>query len=868
MSQYNRQEEAHQLSHMLILVSYTVLSLGLMVETLLMSWELWTLPMIAVGVAACWLVHIRQRMNAHQRIWIYTTLIMGTFFFYGIHVTSTFDMSMLMMIVILIFTVTGESALVTCSQLTYFVTLTYDVIAMIRMGVVWDSLQISRLALHICLMLLAGWLARFIIRQWAQLFRDSDRQIAELDDTARRMNLFMANLSHELRTPVNAIMGTTNLVLSRDADLALRKEMATVRDAGHRLAEQVSDILDYSELETGQLVVNLEHFAISSLLYDLVAELKPRIPENLELVIDVEADVPTEVETDVGKLRKLMFHIIDNSLRYTKEGGVYVHISSMKQDYGINLCVTVKDTGIGMTEAEIERITQRFYQADSGKALRTGGLGLGMCIVSGFVSALGGFMTVESQPGTGTTVRLSIPQKVTDDRPCMSVDHRDRVSLGGYLSLQKYTNPHLREYYNAMIYDLVQGLGTPMHRVDNVEDLKRLLQKVSLTHLFVGDEEYLSAQALLESLARDIVVILVARDDFPLPAGSRVSLMPKPFYCFPVVRLLNADPHVAAEAYRMTCPGVRALVVDDEPMNLSVATGILRKYGMVVSTAASGAEAIRLCEDTPFDLVFMDHMMPEMDGVAAMKRIRQLPRAGQSELPVVALTANALSTAREMFIAEGFDGFIGKPIDISELERVLRRVLPKSAVVFETVQLTGVAKPEAVSLVESRRTRLAAGGIDMDAGLHFCLGDDALFTDLLRQFVLEAADKQAALSSFCAAGDFHNYAIHVHALKSTAAMIGAKALSEAARDLETSAKAGQADRVRARHAALLPEYARAVSAIRSTLEDAGPLSPAADDVMEFAPETDGVMEFAPETDGVMEFEPKGQDGDSRREAAP
>ena len=808
----NQANEPRGISQLLILGSYTALVAALIAETLLMGWEVWALPLVVCGVAVCWFLHIRQKMTGRQRLWVYSAFMMASFFFYGIHVTSAYDMGLLIMIVMLMYTLTGEVALVTFCQAVYYVTLAYDLLVMGHSGTVWDSLLISRTLLHIVLIFMAGWLARFIIRQWEQLFRDSEERISSLDKTAKRMNAFLTNLSHELRTPVNAILGITEALHESETDPDRRKDCQTVLDAGRRMAEQISDIMDYSELETDTVIIHEEKYMLSSLFNDLLAELRPHVPEGLELVIDIDADTPAGLVSDPGKLRKILFHLICNSLKYTKDGGVYVRVAAKRQDYGVNLCIEITDTGIGMTREELEQISNRFYQAESGKLVRAGGLGLGLPIVNGFVRALGGFMIVESKPQCGTTVRVSVPQKVADPQRCMSVSDRGQVNLGGFLNIGKFQNPNVREFYNAMILNVVKGLETPMHRVGSVEDLEKLVGQIRLTHLFVGEEEYLSVPDYLESLAKKMSVIMVGHTDAALPPHSHILFLPKPLYGFPIAAILNSAPMTAdSDNRRMYCPGVAALVVDDEPMNLHAAAGILRRYGIAVTTAASGAEAIRLCGQESFDIIFMDHMMPEMDGVEAMKRIRRGMEAERWEAPVIALTANALSSAREMFLSEGFDGFVSKPIEIPELERVIRRVLPKSLLTFTEEPLPAGGGRQAQS--RNKETpepqtlqRLKEAGIDTVQGLRNCQGDEELYLSLLRQFVSDHPDKRQRLESCLSRQDVSNYAIIVHALKSTARMIGAHALSDMAKDMEDAAKKGHSAWLTAHHQPLLSEY--------------------------------------------------------------
>ena len=196
---------------------------------------------------------------------------------------------------------------------------------------------------------------------------------------------------------------------------------------------------------------------ISSVLHDLVTQMRPYKRDDIELIIDVAPSVPAMMNTDVGKLKKILWHLIMNGIKYTKEGGVYVRIDSVEKEYGINLSIEVRDTGIGMSPEEAERVTEGFYQANSGRDRSSSGLGLGMSIVKGFVASLGGFMMVESELGKGTCVRVSVPQKVVDPSGCMTLANKERLCIGAFLQFEKYASPEVREYYNRMVRDIVVG---------------------------------------------------------------------------------------------------------------------------------------------------------------------------------------------------------------------------------------------------------------------------------------------------------------------------------------------------------------------------------------------------------------------------
>lgn len=844
--------ELFKTSHMVILLAYTIFSVILIGESLLMSWEKWVLIIIVFCLMISWSLHIKQLLTEHNRLWVYSFFMMGTFFFYGTHETSTFDLAVVMAAVILLFTMTGIKELITLCQVTYYLTMVYELVTMSHNGYKFDKLEISRTMLHLAVMLMIGWFARVIIDKWLNVLGRTMDEIEFLKDATNRLDDFLANVSHEIRTPVNAVVGLSGVCIEKDPDGYLSEDLKAILEAGKRVGEQISDILDYSEIDRKMLVRNDDDYMLASVLNDLVVQLRPYKRPDIELVIDVDPSIPSVMYGDVNKLKKVLWHLIMNGLKYTSEGGIYVRIDSVTESYGINLRIEVTDTGMGMTPAELERVSERFYQADSGRSRQGSGLGLGMPIVKGFVASMGGFITMESEPGTGTTVRISIPQKVVDGDGCMSLAHRESLCLGAYLHFDKYPNPNVREYYNRMVSNIVHGLGVQMHRVDNIDTLKKLVSSVKLTHLFIAEEEYGTDPDYIEKLAGELVVVVVADGGFTLPVGSKAKIMEKPFYCFPVVTVLNMELGDEPNKQKMRCPGLEALVVDDEPMNLTVAKGIFKGYGMNVTTVMSGPEAIEICRERTFGIVFMDHMMPGMDGIEAMKAIRAEKGGSGRDMPIVALTANAVSTAKEMFLSEGFDGFVSKPVEIADLERVLKRVLPASALVFENVSQ---ARQEGGSLYGP----LKDAGIDTGAGLRYSQRDVGLYHTLLKQYVREAPLKQEKINGYYKDRDYKNYEILVHALKSTSKMIGATDLSDRAKKLEDLAKAGGSEITGEMHDAMMAIYRKTVFAISKSFgtqeeepekKEPEPENKPAGGVLEFAPANEKkeplVLEFTPD----------------------
>ena len=841
-------KDLFQSSHLTILISYTIFATILVVESLLLGWEKWALILIIGGIIAAWALHIRHTTPSNVRIWLYAVLMMGCFFFYGIHQTSTFDLALVMAAIIMLHTMTGKKAFINLCQFTFYITMAYEIVMMVIDKEEFDVLVISRLVLHFVMIFFVGWFAKSIIDKWLQVLNKSKDEVVQLTEATEHLNDFLANVSHELRTPVNAIIGLTTLCIDKSRHREVEGDLIAVRDAGRKVAEQISDILDYSEIDRKKAVCNNEDYMLSSVLHDLVTDIKQYKSKNVELIIDVDPSIPAVMNSDVAKIKKILKALITNSLKYTQKGGVYVRITTVTHAYGLNLCIEVTDTGKGMTEYELEKVYDSFYQADSSRSRQGGGLGLGLAIASGFVSLLGGFMTIDSKPDVGTTVNVSIPQRVVDPLSCMSVAAPDKLCLGAFLHFEKYDHPAVRDYYNSMVLNIVKGLGIQMHRVNNTENLKLLHNSVHLTHLFIAEGEYLDNVDLIEELAREMVVAVVANDDIVLPKNSHVKVLEKPFYCFPVVSILNSTIDSKEERVKkLRCEGVRALVVDDESMNLVVAKSIFARYGMKVSTVTSGQESIDICREKVFDIIFMDHMMSGMDGVEAMKRIRTDVSGLNGSIPVIALTANAMSSAKQMFLAEGFDGFVSKPIEIDELERVLKQVLPKSAISF--VDADGVIEEISDEPEEAPKpapvnekdfiTELRKSGVDTEAGLKYCVGDKDFYKSLLIQYSTESGDKIASMKKCYKLKDWHNYEILVHALKSTSKMIGVIDLSEKAKALEKAAKENEENFILANHEAMIRDYGRIAGDIKNQLLTDDEDKPGDDDVFEFEPENDG-----------------------------
>ena len=877
--------------NLVLLLGYTIFAIMHVVITFLLGWDKWVLFVIGAFVGICWGIHIKSIFTSNQRLWVIAFIMMINYFIYGVHMTSTYDLAIVMAAIMMLFIMTEIKPLITLCQITYYISMTYDLAKYAMDGGKFDILLMCRIIMHYSVITMLAYFLKTIINKWDEVEAASQVEIDQLTESTNRLNDFLANVSHEIRTPVNAIIGLTGICIDKEKDEDNKKNLEAVRQAGRRVSEQIGDILDFSEIDRGNIVSNLEDYMLSSAMNDLMNDIRDMKKEGVELVIDIDPTIPAVMNTDVTKLKKIIKALVSNGIKYTTEGGVYLKLHSERQDYGVNLCIEVSDTGIGMTEEELEKVYERFYQTDSGRTRTGSGLGLGLPIVSGFVSLLGGFMTITSKKDEGTTVRVSLPQKVVEYEPCASINEAKNVRVGSYLSTYGFKNPMVREFFIHQSVTMSSGLGLEVHRVENIENLKKITKTIELTHLIVGEEEYKKDQGTINEFAKNVVVMILSDSDIEIPGGTKIRVIKKPFCVFPFVAALNSSlVENVSDHSTIRLKGVHALVVDDEPMNLVVAKGIFKQYGMEVSTATSGAESLEMCRDHEYDIIFMDHMMAGMDGVEAMKKIRTDVKGLNREIPIVALTANAMSSAKQMFISEGFDGFVSKPIEIEELERTMKRVLPADLISFESEEGLDTinesteksetdsadASAEIEESSDSIKDKLARLGIDIETGLMYCGGDTDLYDELILQFAEEASDKRKKLRAFYNDKDMKNYEIIIHAAKSTSKMIGAGELSDDAMKLEHAAHDFDMNYIDENHSRVIDDYKKITDGILEAygknkadeveLPDSDSES---DDVMEFeasdndevfefaASSEDEVMEFGPaDDDEVLEFEPK------------
>ena len=831
-----RSKEEKTSRHLLLAVIITVLSSILSLVTLVMAWEFWMILLVTAGCFSIWILHIAKLGSDTFYENLCAGLMLTEFFFFGVHESSLFDIPAVACILALALFMLNKKWILHMIAALYVLELLYHGLILHTISSQMEYRDIVRLCLGAVMTFGGIALARYWINQRNIQRKWYEHIFEELETTGKQNAVFLSNVSHELRTPINMVIGISEVALARELPPDIRADMSSIKLAGKRLSNQINNMLDYTEILEGTLTPAKNEYMITSVLNDVITMTALQSNrQHLEMVFDIDPHIPAVLIGDAEKISHVLKILVENSIKFTEEGGINIRIKYRHENYGINLVIDICDTGIGMTDSQLTQMYDVFYQADTGSSRLAGGLGLGLPIAQGLLNSMGGFIHFNSEENQGLSAHIVIPQGVVDEQPCIVLNHADQLCIACYFRPEKYVCDEVRGYYDGLIYNLMHGLGIQGYQAHNFETLLKLQRSYKLTHVFIAQSEYDENREYYEELTNTLCVVVIAERDFTLSKESRLLVIHKPFSALSVANLLNGAmgergfaEDQAAGRKPFTCVGVRALAVDDEEMNLVVAKGVLGNYGIEVDTCLSGKEAIAQCGSVSYDIIFLDHMMPGYDGVETLKRIRELRNGMYQDLPVIALTANTVSGAREMFRNEGFTEFVPKPIERTVLERVLRKVLPKGCIQY-SVTSENTEKPmkklaEAVRSVsadnpeQSKPTetpvptadvsalpydRLVRAGVNVEMGLDYCAGDEDFYREMLRLFSTQGAEKRAEIAALYESANWTDYAIKVHALKSTSLTIGAEALSAQAKELELAGKRGDADFIREHHRALL-----------------------------------------------------------------
>lgn len=738
----------------------------------------------------------------------------------------SFETSLVVFMAVICLTALYQYAKVTLIQIGY-VAAFYGVCLFISYGRLWDSIDNTSYFVLRLITTIIGMLMIVVLIKWNNrqvqvanqktqnvqyLLRVVEIKRDEAEAAAKAKADFLANMSHEIRTPMNAICGMSELLARTEVPQLRDEYVDAIRTSANNLLGIINDILDFSKIDAGKMELVEAEYVINSIIYDVQNIISTRIGgRDAAFIVDIDPYIPGVLLGDELRIKQILLNLLGNAVKFTVRGKIALNVGFEKtSEDTITLTFDVIDTGIGIKEEDQEKLFSEFTQVDTKKNRSIQGTGLGLVISKRLANLMGGDVKLKSRYGSGTTFTVTIVQRVVDYTPAFSLDRTKKYCFYIY---------ERNAFYRASLIKMFNSLAIKHKVLNTLKGLDELETDPQAENFLLFDYklgfEYIKSRIDSLKNKNTVAVAMTSVNEFiDETVSDGMIIVRKPITLNSLNSILKgcvaSNKSEKTSINKFYCPEASILVVDDNYVNLRVAQGFLEAYKAKVTIAASGFEAIEFIRsDEKYDIVFMDHMMPQMDGVETTKLIRAINSPYARSVPIVALTANAIKGVEQTFINAGMNDFLAKPINSALLGDIMQRWIPKE----KQISAEEYCDNEIEDTGESSDS-IYIEGVDINKAIERFNGSISAFKEILSVVYNDGIKKADQMQKMLENCDYSNFAIEAHALKSVAYSICAEELAVNAKENEYAFKEKNLSYIDENGMSLIEEYRELLSCIK------------------------------------------------------
>lgn len=601
---------------------------------------------------------------------------------------------------------------------------------------------------------------------------------------------FLANMSNEIRTPINAVFGMVEVILKEELNDEAREQAETIKTASAELLNIINNILVYSKLESNKMELIPVRYnfrdMINDVIYSVVLE---HSAEKNDFSVYVDHNIPNFIYGDDIRIKQVFRYLLFSSIHQLPHSRVFfdVRCETNKKDHSVTFKCNVSESGRGLTDSEIKAVFGGYNEYDSRQRSDFKGMGLELFICREILNLMNGSLKIESIPGIGMSIIFEFTNYVLDDEIICEVEDSNNKSVLIYLDNKNKENNWK---------PLMENLKVAYNYASGLSQFKQALEEKKYTHVFISDADYDSVHKIIESSGCEEYTYVVTDYQHVYEDFGKCKIVRRPIYSIPIADILNnkwnkelyLKPNKREE---IIFPDAKVLVVDDNVVNLKVLLSILEKYKIKADMATSGEGCLNILKDKKYDLLLLDQLMPGLNGTETLQKLKKSDGIN-SDIPVICITADFGADVRERLIAEGFQDYLAKPVKAFYLDRMLRKYLPDDLMILGSnkKEETPVKEQNKDEVTEDKHNTSDPLEINVLRGIELVGGSEEVYNTILATYYQEGMKKLDEIPEQSTAQDLALYSTNVHALKSSSASIGATNISERFKALEFAGKAG------------------------------------------------------------------------------